>query len=179
MRSVFCGLLLGLTTLTLAQHSPYAGEEGRPIKSLSQQEIEDYLGGAGMGFAKAAELNHYPGPRHVLDLAEQLHLTTEQTQKAHALYDAMKAKAISLGKKIIEEERSLDRLFAEQRITREQLEAVTNRVASLQGQLRAIHLLAHLSMKEILTQEQIGKYDELRGYTAPDNTKFREHQRHH
>ncbi|HXG38623.1 MAG TPA: Spy/CpxP family protein refolding chaperone [Bacteroidota bacterium] len=179
MRLALFGLLVGVTALTLAQHSPYAGEATHPIKSLSPKEVEAYLGGAGMGFAKAAELNHYPGPRHVLDLAEQLHLTTEQTQKARVLYDAMKAEAISLGTRIVEEEQSLDRLFAMQHITREQLEATTNRIAVLQGQLRVTHLLAHLSMKEILTQEQIEKYDELRGYTAPDNTKSKEHQRHH
>jgi Spy/CpxP family protein refolding chaperone len=178
MRFILIGMLVGLSTLTLAQHSPYAGEENRPIKSLSEQEIEGYLNGAGMGFAKVAELNQYPGPRHVLDLAERLHLTQEQIRKGRAIFDSMKAEAISLGKSIIEEERFLDRLFAEQRITREELEEATNRIAVLQGQLRATHLLAHLLMKEILTQEQIKKYDELRGYTASDNSKSKKHQRH-
>jgi hypothetical protein len=33
-----------------------------------------------MGMAKAAELNGYPGPRHVLDLSPELHLTDAQTK---------------------------------------------------------------------------------------------------
>jgi hypothetical protein len=46
------------------QVSPYAGEQGRAIKALSQKEVSDLLDGAGMGYAKAAELNRYPGPMH-------------------------------------------------------------------------------------------------------------------
>jgi len=42
--------------------SPYAGSENREIKALSTDEIASYLQGKGMGFAKAAELNHHPGP---------------------------------------------------------------------------------------------------------------------
>jgi hypothetical protein len=52
--------------------SPYTGQERREIKALSNEEIDRYLSGDGMGLAKAAELNHYPGPRHVLELADQL-----------------------------------------------------------------------------------------------------------
>ena len=35
------------------------------IKALSSEEVEQYLSGAGMGYAKAAELNRHPGPIHV------------------------------------------------------------------------------------------------------------------
>ena len=59
--------------------SPYAGEQSRSIKSLSQQDVADYMAGKGMGCAKAAELNGYPGPAHVLELADQLALTPSQT----------------------------------------------------------------------------------------------------
>lgn len=41
---------------------PYAGQQSRDIKALSDEEMKGYLTGAGMGFAKAAELNRYPGP---------------------------------------------------------------------------------------------------------------------
>lgn len=51
--------------------SPYAGQESREIKALSPDEIAALRKGDGMGFAKAAELNGYPGPRHVLDLAAE------------------------------------------------------------------------------------------------------------
>ena len=77
--------------------SPYIGQESREIKALSEQEVDAYLNGKGMGYAKAAELNQYPGPRHVLDMAEQLDLTEEQSKKTQAVFDAMKSAAIAFG----------------------------------------------------------------------------------
>jgi hypothetical protein len=66
--------------------SPYASQESREIKSLSPQEASDLLAGKGMGFAKAAELNGYPGPAHVLELAAQLQLTPEQKTRTETLF---------------------------------------------------------------------------------------------
>ncbi len=77
--------------------SSYSGQESRVIKSLSEQEIEALEYGDGMGFAKAAELNHYPGPRHVLDLAEQLGLTPPQESRTQALYEEMREAAVLVG----------------------------------------------------------------------------------
>lgn len=54
--------------LAAQQPSPYAGLESRPIKALSAEEIERYRNGEGMGLAMAAELNHFPGPKHVFEL---------------------------------------------------------------------------------------------------------------
>jgi hypothetical protein len=42
----------------------YAGQQTRAIKALSSQEEQDLRLGRGMGLAKAAELNGYPGPMH-------------------------------------------------------------------------------------------------------------------
>ena len=39
------------------------------IKSLSQDDQSALLAGRGMGLARPAELNGYPGPAHVLELA--------------------------------------------------------------------------------------------------------------
>jgi hypothetical protein len=50
--------------------TPYAGQQNRTIKALSDEDIVGLLKGDGMGFAKAAELNGYPGPKHVLDLGD-------------------------------------------------------------------------------------------------------------
>jgi hypothetical protein len=43
--------------------------------------VASLLKGDGMGFAKAAELNGYPGPAHVLSVAKELNLTDELHQK--------------------------------------------------------------------------------------------------
>src|SRR5215469_14793256 len=52
----------------LAADMPYAGQEARTIKALSDDDIAALRKGEGMGMAKAAELNGYPGPVHVLAL---------------------------------------------------------------------------------------------------------------
>ena len=58
--------------------TPYAGMQTRSIKALSDQQIADLQAGRGMGLALAAELNGYPGPSHVLELADKLGLSADQ-----------------------------------------------------------------------------------------------------
>jgi len=87
------------------QEQPYAGMETRAIKTLSDQQIADLRAGNGMGLALAAELNGYPGPRHAIDLADQLHLSADQVAKLKDLYAAMKAETISIGTMLIAQER--------------------------------------------------------------------------
>ena len=86
--------------------SPYAGSEKREIKALSSDEMASYLQGKGMGLAKAAELNHYPGPSHVLTLATELALTPDQKARTKTLFESMESEAILLGKQLIVQERS-------------------------------------------------------------------------
>ena len=50
--------------------SPYAGFQHRPIKALSDEQLADLRDGRGMMLSLPAELNGYPGPRHVLDMAD-------------------------------------------------------------------------------------------------------------
>ena len=147
-----------------APATPYAGLEHRAVKGLSDQQIADLRAGRGMGLALPAELNGYPGPLHVLEHAHALNLTDAQRSRAKALLDEMKAETIPLGARIIAEETTLDRLFAERLITPATLTEVTSRVAAAQGQLRAAHLRYHLTMKDALTPEQVAQYNALRGY---------------
>ena len=53
-------------------HTPYAGQQQRAVKALSEQQVADLRAGRGMGLALAAELNGYPGPLHVIELADKL-----------------------------------------------------------------------------------------------------------
>jgi Spy/CpxP family protein refolding chaperone len=148
------------------QHSPYAGQQTRDIKALSPEEIADLNAGRGMGLALAAELNGYPGPRHVLDLAQELQLTTEQQRQTSDLFEAMRQETSALGAQVIEAERTLDRLFAEKQATPPSIAAATHAAAAAQGKLRAAHLRYHLAMTEVLTAEQVATYNHLRGYAA-------------
>ena len=59
----------------------------------------------------------------------------------------------------------LDREFAEQSITRETLDSLTDRIGRANGRLRAVHLSAHLETARVLTMHQRHMYDRLRGYS--------------
>jgi len=144
--------------------SPYAGEQDRPIKALSAQEIEDLQAGRGMGLAKAGELNSYPGPAHVLALKFELHLDAAQLVATQTLFDRMQTEAQQLGVAIIALEAQLDQAFATATIDRARLDDLTGQIGRLQGRLRAVHLEAHLAMKRLLTPQQVADYDQLRGY---------------
>lgn len=146
--------------------SSYSGMETRRVKALSGEQIADLMAGRGMGLAAAAELNFYPGPSHVLELRNALDLTDEQASRTKALLDRMKAETIPLGRRIIEKETELDRLFSERKITSAHLAEMTKTIADVQGVLRAAHLRYHLDMAELLTPEQIGRYSQLRGYSG-------------
>ena len=155
----FCGLIA-----TAVAQSPYAGLQTRPIKALSETQIADLKAGRGMGLALAAELNGYPGPSHILELAEQLDL--DAAQKAHVgkLFESMKQEAIPLGARLIEQEAALDGLFAGRTITPASLRSATAAIAATEGALRETHLKYHLSAAAILTPAQMTRYAELRGY---------------
>lgn len=145
-------------------HSPYAGEEDREIKALSAQQIDDLLAGRGMGFAMAAELNGYPGPLHVLELADELELTAAQRRETQSIFAAMQRQAQELGRQLVAAERELDRRFGARSIDGPTLATMTAEIARLEGRLRAVHLDAHLQQTELLTADQIERYVELRGY---------------
>src|SRR5690625_1585078 len=112
MRTILISCLLYLIAIPVSAQSDYAGEQHRPIKALSEAEIQGYLNGAGMGYARAAELNHYPGPMHVLELADSLALSQDQLAQTQALFDAVKVEARRLGREVVAKERELDRRFA-------------------------------------------------------------------
>jgi Spy/CpxP family protein refolding chaperone len=158
-------LLLASILASAAQApSPYSGQERRPIKALSETEMRDLAEGRGMGLAKAAELNSYPGPMHVLELADRLGLSDAQRATSEALIAPMRDKAVALGTQIITAERDLDRAFAEGSVDATSLRRQVDKIAALQGELRATHLETHLAQRAILTPEQIARYDALRGY---------------
>jgi Spy/CpxP family protein refolding chaperone len=138
--------------------TPYAGMQTR--SALSDQQIADLRAGRGM-LALAAELNGYPGPSHVLELADKLNIQRNSIQR---LFDAMKAEALPLGYRLIEQEADLDKQFAGHTVTPESLKASTAAFAVTQGELRDTHLKYHLATVALLSPDQMKRYAELRGY---------------
>jgi Spy/CpxP family protein refolding chaperone len=154
--------------------TPYAGQQTRTIKALSDDEIAALRNGEGMGMAKAAELNGYPGPIHVLALAAQLGLTESQ-REVTAIFERMSAAAKLLGGELIVRERTLDQLFATGEVTSNRLSAETAAIGELQGRLRSVHLAAHLQIRALLSPEQIVRYKQLRGYGEPTPVQHHHH----
>ncbi len=148
-----------------AEKSPYVERSALPIKALSAGTIEAYRNGTGNGMASPAELNGYPGPRHILDLADDLNVTPEQRGAIKAIYDRMHGDAVRIGAKIIDLERKLDGGFARGTITKAELTTLTRDIAERQGRLRFVHLEAHLAAKKLLTSTQVEAYNRLRGYS--------------
>ncbi|MHB8270455.1 Spy/CpxP family protein refolding chaperone [Bradyrhizobium sp.] len=163
IRSMIAAVSILAATAAAAQ-TPYAGIQARPIKALSEQQVADLGAGRGMGLALAAELNGYPGPSHVLELADRLELSEDQRARIKALFDSMKAEAVPLGAKLIEQEADLDRQFATRTVTPESLKASTAAAAITQGELRETHLKYHLATVDVLSPGQMQRYAELRGY---------------
>src|SRR5258706_1545249 len=166
MRQVFLACFFFLAESALAQHPQgYVGHQARDIKALSGEEIKQYQSGAGMSFALAAELNRYPGPMHALELADELKLTRSQRDALQALMDAHKTEARALGARLVEAERELDGLFVSKKVTAEGLRAKVRTAGDLRSEYRLSHLDTHRRTWELLTAEQVERYDHLRGYS--------------
>jgi hypothetical protein len=121
-----------------------------------------------MSLALAAELNGYPGPRHVLELGDQLGLSDRQRADVQRLFDAMTAEAIPLGEKLFAQEAELDALFARRAVTATSLNLATAAIGAIQAELRNTHLKYHLLTSGLLTAAQMQRYSELRGYVEED-----------
>ncbi|MDP6876731.1 MAG: hypothetical protein QF521_24725 [Alphaproteobacteria bacterium] len=149
-----------------SSQQPYAGQQQRTIKALSADDIDGYLNGKGMGFAKSAELNHYPGPLHLRQMAGKIALTAEQLAAIAPIEAAMKSEAKRLGRLILAKEQSLDALFADGHADAETVRGLSVAIGRLRGELRAAHLLAHLQVRPLLSRHQVVMYDRLRGYAS-------------
>ena len=149
-----------------AQHhaAPYAGQQSREIKALSEKEVGDLLAGAGMGFAKAAELNRYPGPMHALEHADALELSSAQREALASLLARHKAEARALGARLVDEERQLDGIFASGRADAASVDAALARIGETTARLRGSHLKTHLETTRLLEPRQVDRYVRLRGY---------------
>ena len=145
-------------------HHPYAGQDSRAIAALSEEQIEGLQAGAGLGYAKAAELNGWPGPLHVLELADALDLSPPVQAQVEALRQEMLDAVQPLGLALIAAEEELDGLFDRPDLTAAKVEEATAKSAAIEAELRAAHLVAHLKTTPLLTPHQRMLYAAARGY---------------
>lgn len=177
LMAVMCGVVLLALIMSMgsgasAQSEPtptpsaYGDLLDTEIRGIDPATIEGYRTGAGLGMALPAELNGYPGPRHVLELADELELTSGQQTQIQTLFDDMLPQAIALGEQILDQEAGLELAFREGTIDEESLRDALDSIESLKAELRFVHLRTHLVTLEILTPHQVQLYNTLRGYNA-------------
>ena len=164
-------VLLCITTMAQAQHShvppsPYAGQQGRAIKGLSQDDMAELRRGGGWGLAKAAELNGMPGPAHLLELKHEIALSAGQVSAIEAIFERMRADAIAEGERLIARERTLEQAFQTRAVTEQSLRRMLDEIGASRSALRYIHLAAHLQVSALLSAEQVARYNALRGYAG-------------
>lgn len=152
------------TPQTQAAPSPHAhaaNAEMQQHHSCLEEERASIERGEGFGMAMPADHSGYPGPRHVLDLAADLHLTADQRAAVEKVFNAMHEKAVARGKEFFEAQSRLEQMFREGRPEAD-LREQSFRVDTIHAELRWIHLSAHLAAQKILTADQIALYTHLR-----------------
>ena len=174
MRGFFAIALVGLlmnpilASSAASLVSPYAGEESRKIKSLSDTDIDDLLNGRGWGLAKAAELNGVPGPKHLLEMSSEIDLSPEQISAINAVWADMNTKAKALGATYVGLEKTLNDEFAAGHMSADRLQVLLDDISAVRAKLRFTHLAAHLETTPLLTAQQLKQYNTLRGYADSD-----------
>ncbi len=179
MRWILIALLLIVPAELRAQHEHEQAEHAEQAEQaehhaieaagLDEAEIAGLLAGAGMDQALAAELNGYPGPKHVVELAEKLELTPDQLAQAQQLVASTVARSKELGMQIVHQEEALSAAFADGAIDEDKLSQMVGEIGRLRAGLRLNHLSAHLKMAGILSEAQRDRYSELRGYSAEEH----------
>jgi hypothetical protein len=95
-------------------------------------------------------------------LQDSLRLSAEQKRAIELIVDHMKAEAVTTGNLIVQKEQELEALFRSRRATEKEVRTRSRDIGTLRGELRAIHLRAHIKTQAILTADQIKKYNAIR-----------------
>lgn len=150
----------------LPSRSPYVDLAASEVRGLDEETIDVLENGKGGGFAIPAEINGYPGPKHVLELGDSLELTPAQRERTQALFERTNAAARRVGGDALAAHAALDAAFANGTIDEPALDALLADLEDAYARLRFVHLQAHLEMVDLLSREQIARYSELRGYSG-------------
>lgn len=146
--------------------APGAGHERAAACAREFEEV--VRAGRGFGMAFAADEHGYPGPLHVLELADRLRLDEAQRRRAAAMLQAMLDEARPRGARLLAAEERLKRLFARGRADEAAVRAAAADVERARTELRLVHLLTHLRARDLLTEAQRAAYVEARWRPRPD-----------
>ena len=142
-----------------------------PTRSLTPEEIRGLQEGEGMGLARAAEFNGYPGPSRILEAARagQIEIYADQRQAIERILAAATSKAQALGLQILAQEAALEAGLRAGRMADADLSRQVEEIGQARAELRLTHLRAHLLATSLLRPEQIEEYYQFRGYVAPSS----------
>ena len=163
-------LAAGLAGVAFAQgsahHGPSGAPGGPPHHALAQTcdgaFEENVRDGRGFGMAFVADQQGYPGPLHVLELKDRLRLSSDQEAKAQALLAAMFAASRPKSARLLNAEARLRQLFAAGRPDEAAVRTAVGEVEMARADVRLVHLMFHLEMRDALTDEQRRVYQEAR-----------------
>lgn len=156
------GLFAADSSVSWGQHG-HGHEGGHQAAQACAVEFDKVVGeGRGFGMAFVADQNGYPGPMHVVELKDRLKLTADQEAKAQALMHAMFSESKPKSARLLELEAKLRRLFADRTADVTAVRATVAEVERARGEVRLVHLLAHLKTRELLTEDQRRIYHEAR-----------------
>jgi hypothetical protein len=146
-----------------------------PLKTLSYEQYDALVKGEDIyGMSLAAELNHYPNPEKVIKYKKQLDLSPIQVNQFNAINKELHRKKLEMGLIIIHNERTLDSIFKYHRLDNGSLIFFANRYGLYQGEMRNVILQSCLKAWEMLTPEQIRKYEALEKASPRPSPKERE-----
>lgn len=152
---------------------------GPMLSGISEDEKTALLAGSGLGAGMIAMMNGYPGPKHVLEMGEELGLTAEQKEELGTLFAKRKASFVEMGRELVKKDEELTAMFAAGSVDTGEVEKLSREIGQLQGELRAGHLNAHVLTWEALTEVQREKLASMRGmhHGEGEGMQRREHQR--
>ena len=103
--------------------------------------------------ALPAELNRYPGPRHVLEVADKLGPSPEQEAETRRLFERMQVGSRAARRRAGRQGGGARAAVRVGRCGRAALRAVVTEAARLRGELRLAHLKYHLVMRQLLSPD--------------------------
>lgn len=179
MRRLFATLAFGLTLAAgFALGSIGRSPAGMPMQQVADTDIPtlpplaSVIVPANSTDSGEAERNLYPAPQTALQMAEALNLDDAQRQQLRQLQHDMDAEVAALGRRMLGEERRLARSFAENNVEATRIDALTARIAALEGRIRAVRLRGHLAARDALTPDQLLRFASARGYApAPEDQR--------
>jgi Spy/CpxP family protein refolding chaperone len=139
------------------------GMGGGMLGGMNDAEKEALKAGQGLGAGRLAMQAGFPGPRHVLEMGDELELTAAQKERIGTIFGEAKASFAKMGAELVEKEEALEAMFAAGDVDVGDMTKLAAEIGERQGELRAAHLAAHVRTKEALTPAQLEKLSAMSG----------------